>query len=344
MLHGVVTLDQANAMGISSRQAYRYVERGTWLKLQSGIFLTDPNLVDDARWKANLTGLLLHGGTGSLVSHRSAAVLHGLEGITGRELEVTVPTNVKRLPSGAHRTGWVDPSPVVIDGLATTSIVRTLCDLAMVCDPDVVEQALESALRGPDRWSPDQWNEPLLAELRKTVQLNSRRPGTFCMRTVLARRTDTDRPTGSRVETVLMQAMRKVGIPFVRQPTVRIVDAKASRLDTFFPDFAVVGPLMLVEADSLEAHSTQDALARDLLRQNKLLLGFTIRRYTALQILNDPIGVANKIKSAMLRIEQSGPSRINGVSITFSENEFLVVDHSRDARQEAMNRTLHRAS
>lgn len=70
MLHGVVTLDQANAMGISERQAYRYAEKGRWLKLQIGIFLTDPDFVDDKRWKADLTGLLLHGGEGALVSHR----------------------------------------------------------------------------------------------------------------------------------------------------------------------------------------------------------------------------------------------------------------------------------
>ncbi len=344
MLHRVVTVDQANAMGISKRQAYRYAEKGKWLKLQNGIFLTDPELVDDELWKANLASLLLHGGAGALVSHRSAAILHGLEGITGRELEVTVPTNARHLPLGAHRTNWVDPHPVIIDGLATTSIERTLCDLATVCDADVVEQALESALRGPDHWCPDQWNEGLLGDLRRAVLLHPRRPGTFRMRTVLYRRSDTDRPTGSFTETVLMQAMRKVGIPFVRQATVRIVDRKASRLDTLFPDFAIVGPLMLVEADGLEAHSTQDALARDLLRQNKLALVFTIRRYTALQILNDPSGVANEIKQVMLRIEKSGPNRINGVSVTYSENEFLVVDQNRDARQEAMSRSPRRAS
>jgi very-short-patch-repair endonuclease len=344
MLHRVVTLDQANAMGISSRQAYRYAEKGTWLKLQSGIFLTDPNLVDDARWKANLTGLLLHGGTGALVSHRSAAVLHGLEGVTSRELEVTVPLNAKHLPTGAHRTSWVDSHPVIIDGLATTSIVRTLCDLAKVCSADVVEQALESALRGPERWRPDRWKESLLADLRQTVRVNPRKSGTYLLRTVLDRRTDIDRPTGSFVETLLMQAMRRVGIPFVRQPTVHIVDAKASHLDTLFPDFGVVGPLILVEADGLEAHSSQDALGRDLFRQNKLVLGFTIRRYTALQILNNPIGVANEIKTLMVSIEKSRPARISDMSVTYSENEFRVVDLSRDARQEAMNRALRKAS
>jgi very-short-patch-repair endonuclease len=344
MLHNVVTLDEALAMGIAKRRAYRWAEAGRWKKLHSGIFLTDPDLADDALWKAELTAMLRLGGAGALVSHRAAAVLHGLEGITTRDLDVTVPKHAKHLPPGAHRTVWVDPHPIVIDGLAITSVARTLFDLAAVCDADVVEQALESALRGPDRWAPDRWNESLLAELRTTVSANTRRSGSYRLQTVLNRRTDSDRPTGSFVETVLLQAMRTVGVPVVRQPTVRIVDGKSAKLDTLYPDFGVLGTLILVEADGLEAHSSQDSLARDLLRQNKLLLGFTIRRYSALQILNDPIGVATEIKQLMLRMQKSGTPRMNNVTVTYSQNEFVVVDRSRDARQEAIVNGLRRAN
>ncbi len=76
-------------MGISKRKAYRNAESGTWRKLHSGVFLTNPNLEGDELWKAELAGMLLSGGQTARVSHRSAAILHGFEGVSERSLDVT---------------------------------------------------------------------------------------------------------------------------------------------------------------------------------------------------------------------------------------------------------------
>ena len=119
-------------MGISERKAYRYAKNGTWRKLQSGIFLTNPRLVDDELWKAELAASLLMGGELARVSHRSAAVLHRLDGVTERTFDVTIPMLGTPKPIKAHRTRSVDLNPVVIDGLRTTSVARTLLDLASV--------------------------------------------------------------------------------------------------------------------------------------------------------------------------------------------------------------------
>ena len=331
-------------MGVSRRKAYRNAETGTWSKLQSGVFLTNPNLVDDALWKAELAAMLLMGGETAVVSHRSAAILHGLEGVTERCHDVTVPLQGTRRPKGVRRSTFVDPAPRIIDGLRTTSVARTLVDLASVCSADVVEQALESALRGPDRWRPDIWNEPLLAELRRIAATSYHQPGIYVLRTVLNRRSDTDRPTGSFPETVFFQALREAGVPVVRQPTLRIVDRKGARLDTFYPDFAVLCPDILLDVDGGEGHSSEGSRARDLKRQNKLLIGFPIRRFTALQILADPTGAAHEIRQLVERLRNSETPRIANVSVSYSENEFLVIDSSRDARQEALGRSQTRRS
>ncbi len=325
-------------MGVSERKAYRFAEAGTWRKLQSGIFLTDPNLADDALWKAELAAMLLHGGKTALVSHRAAAVLHGLEGVTQRYREVTVPLHGSRRPKGAHRTRLLDPKPRIINGLRTTSLARTILDLSAVCTPDVVEQALESALRGPDRWRPDAWNEDLFAELRQLVNAQNLHPGLYILRTVLRRRSDTDRPTGSFPETVFFQALRAAGIVVVRQPTLRIVDRNGATLDTLFPDFAILWPIFLLEVDGVEAHRSQSSLARDLKRQNKLSLVFPIRRYSAMQILADPVAAATEIVQLISRLRNSGTPTIAGITVSYKENEFLVVDSSRDARAEALER------
>ena len=44
MLYGVVTMDQALAMGVSRRKVYRLVKQKIWEKLHSGVFLTTPNV------------------------------------------------------------------------------------------------------------------------------------------------------------------------------------------------------------------------------------------------------------------------------------------------------------
>ena len=224
VLYNVVNMDQAIASGRSRRQVYRLVERGEWLRLSEGVFLTARVAPENERlrWKTDLAGLLLRLRGGGMVSHRAAAILHGMEGVSGHPLEASIPASAHRAPPGVQRTKFADPSPVLIDGLLTTSVARTLRDLGARCPADVVEQALESMLRGADRKRPDVWNEKLLAELRASVTEHERQPGTFVLRTVLARRSDSDRPTGSYPETLLFQSLRAIGVGSVRQPTLRI--------------------------------------------------------------------------------------------------------------------------
>jgi very-short-patch-repair endonuclease len=343
MLHGVVTIEQAIASGTSRRKVYRNVERGEWLKLHEGVFLTTPAIERDARWKADLAAGLLRGGKDSMVSHRSAAILRGLEGMTGRPIDLTISGSAKHRLSPAHRFRCVDPDPVTIDGLLTTSLVKTLLDLAQLCAADVVEQAVESAIRGPDPRQPDVWNEALLSQLRAAALEQPRRRGSFTFRTVLDRRSDADRPTGSFPETLLFQALRDLGIDTVRQPTLRIVDLNGYRLDTLFPDLGSVQRRLLLEVDGGAAHN-ELTRQRDLRRQNKVLRGFALRRYTAVEILDDAAAVAREIERSTRR-ERSGGSAesddcwtVDGVSVSYSANEFLVVDSRRDAREEAKNR------
>ncbi len=335
-------MDQAIASGIARRKVYRLVERGEWLRLHEGVYLTTPTIEGEARWKADLAGNLLCGGKGSVVSHRSAAILHGLEGITGLPIDITIPTAAKHRPKGAHRSGsvdsCVDPNAVLIDGLLTTSLVQTLRDLAQVCDADVVEQAVESALRGPDPRRPDVWNEELLHQLRVAVLENPRRRGNFRLQRVLDRRSDTDRPTGSFPETLLFQALRRLGVVTVRQPSLRIVDTSGAVLDTLFPDIGAVERRLLLEVDGGVAHN-ELTRQRDLRRQNKVLRGFALLRYTAVEILKDADAVAREIeRSTRLSDTMATTWSVDDVSVSYSTNEFLVVDARRNAREEAQRR------
>ena len=426
MEHGIITMDEAIANGISPRRVYRLVQKGTWLQLYRGIYLplqprrkgasvseavqddllqanaqtiteyenntkpppessihrktklpsarieaiepvtVDPTIEadvfkgrfgrqevdegpstesapttqrtrlarkaygEDRFWKACLCAQLYLGGPGSMVSHRAAAKLHNLEGIRGYPIEITIPHDAPHRPPGSHRSTVIDTNTVLLDGLTSTTLVRTLIDLANVCTLEQIEQALESALRGPDRRRPDLWNTQLLTELRQATQANPRRPGNFLLRTVLNRRTTQDRPTGSLPETILWQALYRIGITAVRQPSLYIVDESGRQLDVFFPDLALPTLRLLVEIDGLSAHSSQQSLARDLHRQNKLTSGFVILRFTAAEIFQDPDRIAEQIRRATLRLEVLPNAwTIGGVTVSYSTNEFTVVDSTR---------------
>ena len=201
-----------------------------------------------------------------MASHRSAALLHGLEGILGLPEESTIPLKAPNRPVGSHRTRSVDPYPTTIGGLLTTSLVRTLIDLADVCEVNQLEQALQSALRGTDPRRPDLWNRELLRALRNLALDYRQGSGSFRLQTVLDRRLDTDRPTGSFPESVLFQELRATGVPAISQPTLRIVDRHGATLDTLFPDIGIPNPLLLVEVDGVEAHTGEAALGSPTLK------------------------------------------------------------------------------
>jgi hypothetical protein len=112
---------------------------------------------------------------------------------------------------------------VMVNGLAVTSITRTLSDLGRFVGADAVEAALNSALRGPDRRKPDVWNEELLGDIKRLCASTTTRRGIARLRLVVGRR-GLVRPTGSYPETVLLMASRRSGIELEPQVEVRVVD------------------------------------------------------------------------------------------------------------------------
>lgn len=93
-------------------------------------------------------GAVLAAGAEALASNRTAALLWHLDGVHGRIVEVTVPYSEKPIPKNVvlHRTRRSLPGEVV-DGIQTTSVERTLLDLARYLPDLFLEKAVMSALR-----------------------------------------------------------------------------------------------------------------------------------------------------------------------------------------------------
>jgi predicted transcriptional regulator of viral defense system len=119
---------------------------------------------------------------GGVASGATAAALHRLDGFRhGGPIEVSVPRSLKRRLAGirVRAVAALDARDVVVvDGIPTTSIARTLCDLGASVSDDAVEQALDDALR---RGSSLRWITETLDRLDRPGP-----SGTASLRRVLA--------------------------------------------------------------------------------------------------------------------------------------------------------------
>ncbi|HEX6656857.1 MAG TPA: hypothetical protein VF065_02170 [Ilumatobacter sp.] len=125
-------------------------------------------------WEQRLMLATLSCGGHGVASHRAAARLHGLDGFDGEgHVEVSIENCHRlRLPAdmGAtvHHVDRLDPAldVVVVRGIRSTGLARTLSDLGSVCTTRDVRRALTDARR---RGSSLQW-------IRETAQ-RCHRPG-----------------------------------------------------------------------------------------------------------------------------------------------------------------------
>ena len=76
---------------------------------------------------------MLAAGPGAVLSHRSAAALWGLR--KGSAIEVTSERHCRRPGITAYRNAFRSDEVTVRDGIPTTTVARTLLDLAAVLPP-----------------------------------------------------------------------------------------------------------------------------------------------------------------------------------------------------------------
>ncbi len=289
--HGVVSTSQARSFGVSS---WSLARSPRWERRSIGLYCL---IGHPDSWHQKLMAAVLPGGEGTLVSHRAAAGLHGLDGVCREVVEVTIPRghNGQRL-SGAivHRSGPFDRTDIgSIDKIPVTRATRTLIDLAGVVDRETLESALESALRN------GQTSLPYL-ERRLGALGGKGHPGRALLRKVLAQRAD-EPPTESELETRFVQLCRRARLPApARQHEVQL-ENRVARCD-----FAFEQARLLVELDGFATHASAADHRCDLRRQNAVTLarqGWTFLRYSWDDVVRRPSAVAAELRQAL------GPGR-----------------------------------
>jgi hypothetical protein len=254
--HQLVTRAQAAAAGLDRRAVARRMAAGLLDEPRPGI-LRAPG---PRTWVQDLHSAVLAAGLGAVASHRAAAVLHGLDGCGPGVLEVSVILRNVRLDGAVvHRVASLPPSDrVVVDGIATTGLARTLADLGSVA-PRLVERALDDARR---RGTSLEWLRRTAVRLHRPGQ-----SGTGVLLELLAAIDPGVRPRGSWFEQLVEQCLTSSTLPpLERQWTVRDAMGRfVARLDLAFPSIRLG-----VEAHSRAFHFGCQAEAADERRDLKL--------------------------------------------------------------------------
>ena len=282
--HGCLRRDEAWALGASPSMLSRRVRDGRLVVLQPGTY-TVPALLDD---RSHLAAMCLRRHV-IWASHRSAAALHGLDGLVVDVVEVTVPIGVKLVAPGVHRSADLAPFELTdVDGIPCTDATRTLCDLGAVVGDDALELALESALRrGLTSVSRLRWRLEQLAR--------PGRAGPAALRRVLDRRPGDAEPTASELETRFLQTIRGTVPDPVRQHPVPLRGGGIAYLDDAWPEERV-----FAELDGWRWHGDRTAFGRDRRRQNAVVLeGWLPLRFTWHDVVNDPAGTARTVSRAL---------------------------------------------
>ena len=142
--HGVLSRAQALSCGLSPAAIGRRVASGRFELIFPGVYRV---LGAPESWRQQVMAACLWAGAGAVSSHRTAGALWGLDGMPPGVVEITT---LRRLRSPAvllHQSRLTPRDATAIGSIPVTDSTRTLIDLGAVARREMVEVALDDALR-----------------------------------------------------------------------------------------------------------------------------------------------------------------------------------------------------
>jgi len=254
---GNVTTAQLADCGVSGAVISRWVAEGRLDRVLRGVYAVGHRSpAPEAFWAAVLLGY----GEASVLTRRTSLALHGL-GQPPHTITVAVPKQARRQRRvEPHSSMPFERDEVVIRrGLRTTSIERTLLDLAAIGEPieRLVAEATAKRLTS-------------VAKLRTYVERRSGARGAARLRSCIE-----GRQTRSKAEEEFARWLEAQGLP---KPDFNVPFGPYT-LDVLWPEARLV-----VEIDTYETHGTRHSFEADRERDGYLLgKGLRTRRVTPRQ-------------------------------------------------------------
>jgi hypothetical protein len=250
--HGAFSRHQARALGCTDRVITRRVATGRWSAAAPGVLVLPGRR---ATWRRALWVAHLHAGPSSVVSHESAARLHGSTQVRRGVVAVTVEGRRRHGIPGVvwHRPTDLVPAEVVrIDGLPVTSPARTVVDLAAVVSAPRLRLVVEAGVL--DR-------SLTLAEVGAILSRVRRRgkPGVSRLAAVLDDLGPGDGIPHSELERLLDRVIELAGLPPpLREHPLPGAGPRSGFVDRYWPDARLV-----VEADGRRWHARHQQMKAD---------------------------------------------------------------------------------
>jgi predicted transcriptional regulator of viral defense system len=284
--HGVVERKQLRAIGLGADAIAYRAKTGRLHRIHPGVYAVGHAILS---LSGLFTAATLACGDGAVLSHSSAAELHGLLKSGGARVEVSCPRRCRPSRSlTVHRTRTLGPPDVTeVDWIPVTSVARTLLDLADVAPQRHVERALQQAdvLRVFD-----------LAALEDVLSRATGRR-TKIVRAALEQQRQRPAPTRSELEEAFLALVDEAGIERPRMNT----HVCGYEVDAHWPDHRLA-----VELDSFKYHRTRRAFESDRRRDIALqAAGLRTARFTDARIEHEPQSVLEDLQVLV----DSTPSR-----------------------------------
>lgn len=282
--HGLVSRSTLLERGISPRQIDHWESTSLLRLVEPNVYLLAGH---ELSWHGAVLAACLE--SGAMASHRAAGALTRLDGCRRARPEVSVPhgKNYRRPGLITHESTDLHLiQPIIIDGIPTTPVARTVLDLGAVA-PHVVERAMFSAM--------DQqlttWKELLV-----TLVTHSRRGRRGCgpLRRFLELHYG-DR-SESQLERLFLRIITEAGLRVpVQQLDIFDDEGFIMRLDFAYPELKIA-----IELDGMAFHNNAEAFELDPIKRNRLkLAGWLLLEFTNRRLRDHPIRVCEEVAAAI---------------------------------------------
>jgi very-short-patch-repair endonuclease len=285
--YGVVSRHGLLAAGVSAATIDLRVRQRRLVRLHRGVYAVGhAELRREGWWAAAVEA---HGADAAL-SHLTAATHWGIHEGGVWPVHVSIARRGGRSPRRGivlHRVDLPEDEVVVHEAIRTTTVARTLLDLAGAVRGRALEQAVRQAAR-LRRFD--------LREQRLVLDRHPRARGTDELRRLLqslaGRGTDDVR---SPLEVAFAQLCDDRGLP---RPRINAI-ILGERVDFSWP-----GTTLVVETDGFAFHAMPTTFAADRRRDQKLTLaGYTVIRVTYHQVIEEPEATAATVSALLSRCQ-----------------------------------------
>jgi hypothetical protein len=294
---GAFTFRHALDLGYSRATISRRLRSGAWVRVHPGVYVLGgaPTTRSTDLWAA-----VLAAGPRSVITHESAALLHGAERLPTLPVTLTAPhsTHHHLTDVFVHQIDDLAPSHrTTIHRLPVSTAPRAIVELGATRPVAVVGRVADDLVRmGRTSYAAI---GSVLAQLTRPGK-----PGLATVAEVLELRGDGHVPPASQLERMLFDTLDAGGLPApVRQLPLPGRGPVAGIADGGYLDAKIV-----LEADGRRWHARVEAARRDRERDAQVArAGWVTLRFVHEQLRDDPVGVCAVVEDTRAtRLRQLG--------------------------------------